>query len=192
MPAHSSGAAASSGMRLGDAQHVVLVDDDRAWSSRPGSMVPSRSTAVVGADVALQAVLLLAGQAVARTRGRSRRSSRRRRGRRPRSLVTSEPTSVDDAGDLVAGRPAGSRAAPHSSRTVWMSEWQMPAYSMSISDVVRADVAALDGGLGQRLGRRRWRRMAETVVVMEVCPFGTDRGVLELGERSESGLSRGA
>ena len=39
----------------------------------------------------------------------------------------------------------GKIAAPHSSRAWWMSEWQMPAYAMSISDVVRAEVAALDG-----------------------------------------------
>ena len=51
----------------------------------------------------------------------------------------------DDAGDLVAGHQRVG-CGPQSPRTVWMSEWQMPAYLISISTSCGADVAALDGG----------------------------------------------
>ena len=63
MPAQSSGAAASKGIDSGTLQHEVLDDDD----VRGVAALGDRAVAVdggVGAGVALEAVLLLAGEAV--------------------------------------------------------------------------------------------------------------------------------
>ena len=129
MPAHSSGAATSSAMRVGDAQHVVLVDDDlRGVAAVRGRRRRTRGRCRCRPAVARRTAPRRPGSA--RTRGRSRRSSRRRRGRRRRP-VTSAPTARDDAGDLVPGHHREERR-PHSSRAWWMSEWQMPAYAMSM------------------------------------------------------------
>ena len=65
MPAHSSGAACVERDAVGDAQHEVLVDDDvRAVATVGPGVVLVVVLRVVGADVALEAVLLLAGLAV--------------------------------------------------------------------------------------------------------------------------------
>ena len=63
MPAHSSGAAASYGMALGDPQHEVLVHDDvgRVAALGDGAVAVDGR---VRPGVAVQAVLLLPGAAV--------------------------------------------------------------------------------------------------------------------------------
>ena len=47
------------------------------------------------------------------------------------NVVTSEPTSVTRPMISCPGT-SGKSMGPHSSRTVWMSEWQIPANSISM------------------------------------------------------------
>ena len=72
-------------------------------------------------------------------------------------LVTSEPTSVTIAGDLVAGDERVGRRTPVAADGVDVGVADAGELDLD-QDVVRADVAALDGGAGERLGRGRWRR----------------------------------
>ena len=64
--------------------------------------------------------------------------------------VTSEPTSVTMPTISWPGT-TGKGWGPQSPLTVWMSEWQMPAYSISMRTSLASDVATLDGGGGQGL-----------------------------------------
>ena len=86
---------------VGNAQHVILVDDDlRAVSAVGGRAVIG--AAVIGGDVAAQAELLLAGEAVLALAARVDEASDPTRS--PTAcLVTPEPTARDDSRDLVPG-----------------------------------------------------------------------------------------
>ncbi len=63
MPAHSSGAARSSGMPLGIVQHVILVDGDAGGIAAIGRRLAVALIAVIGERHARLAILLLAGTA---------------------------------------------------------------------------------------------------------------------------------
>ena len=100
--------------------------------------------AVVGQDGALGAELLLAVLAVLALAARVDHAADADAVADlvPRHAVADRG---DDAGDLVARDHAGRWRSPHSSRTWWMSLWQMPAKADVDEDVVVAQVAALDG-----------------------------------------------
>ena len=121
MPAHSSGAAACQRDRVGDAQHVVLVDDDRAAVSALRRLAVAADT-VVGADHPwVVAVLLLACEAVLALAARVDETAD---ADAVADLELGDVRSdlADDAGDLVTGNHRVRRLSPHSPRTVWMSE----------------------------------------------------------------------
>ena len=114
---------------LGHAQDVVGVDDDVGGVAALGGGAVAVGGGV-GADHAVQAVLLVAARQLAHS---------------PQELtmqptptrsptwwrVTSAADLGDDADDLVTGT-TGKGCGPQSPLTVWMSEWQMPAYSISM------------------------------------------------------------
>ena len=125
-----------------------------ACCSRRRSASPSCSPMrVVGADVALEAVLLLAGLAVlALAAGVDHAAD----ADAVADLVLGDLGAdlLDDAGDLVARAPAGRCASPHSSRPVWMSEWQIPAKAILIRTSVgprsrRSMVVFSNGAFGR-------------------------------------------
>ena len=82
MPAHSSGAASVEGDALGDRRTKFSVDHDVGGVAALGA-VPSRSFGAVGIDVALEAVLLVAGRQLAHSPQEFDHAADTDRGRRP-------------------------------------------------------------------------------------------------------------
>ena len=152
MPAHSSGAATSSSMPSGIGDHEVLGHDDVGGVAALGDGAVTVDGAV-GAGVAGEAVLLLAGLAVdALAAGVDH-------------AADADPVADgvlghvgadlgDDAGDLVAGNQRVGLRAPVAADSVDVGVADAGVLDLD-QDVVRADVAALDGGGDERLGRGR-------------------------------------
>ena len=136
---------------VGDAQHVVLVDDDRAAVAALGRLAVA-SHRVVRADHAALAVLLYSGATAAALPAGVDETAH---ADAVAHLVLGHVGADrgDDAGDFVAGHDGICGCAPLAAHGVDVGVADAREVDVE-GDIVRPDVAALDGGFGQRCGRR--------------------------------------
>lgn len=140
---------------LGDAEHEVLVDDDGLGVAALRDGAVGRVGAAVGLDVALQAVLLLTGRALlALLAGVDHAAD----ADEVADLVLGDLGADlgDAADDLVADDLRVGDGAPLAADGVDVGVADARVGDVD-GDVLRADVAALDGGLGDGIGGGRGR-----------------------------------
>jgi hypothetical protein len=137
--------------RLGDAEHEVLVHDDGLRVAALGDRAVGGVDAGVGADVALEAVLFLAGDAVLALAARVHHAAD---ADAVADLVLGDVRADlgDVADDLVADDLRVLDGAPLTADGVDVRVADAGVGDVD-RDVVRADVTTGDGGLDERLGR---------------------------------------